>query len=69
MPGRGIAWGSETRGPGSAAEPAGDAIVIGSVEEARAAVREHVERGVDWIKLYPTGGYSFNADRRGAVRR
>jgi imidazolonepropionase-like amidohydrolase len=29
------------------------------VEEARTAVREHVERGVDWIKLYPTGGYSF----------
>jgi imidazolonepropionase-like amidohydrolase len=29
------------------------------VEEARAAVREHVDRGVDWIKLYPTGGYSF----------
>jgi imidazolonepropionase-like amidohydrolase len=29
------------------------------VEEARAAVREHVDRGVDWLKLYPTGGYSF----------
>jgi len=35
--------------------------VIRSAEEARAAVREHVERGVDWIKLYPTGGYSFTA--------
>ena len=33
---------------------------IRSAEEARAAVREHVERGVDWIKLYPTGGYSFS---------
>ena len=30
-------------------------MVIRSAEEGRAAVREHVERGVDWIKLYPTG--------------
>jgi imidazolonepropionase-like amidohydrolase len=36
-------------------------IVISSIEEARAAVREHVERGADWIKLFPTGGYSFTA--------
>ena len=35
-------------------------IVIRTEEEARAAVREHVDRGVDWIKLYPTGGYSFS---------
>ena len=35
-------------------------IVIRSADEARAAVSEHVDRGVDWIKLYPTGGYSFN---------
>jgi imidazolonepropionase-like amidohydrolase len=25
----------------------------------RAAVREHVEHGVDWIKLFPTGAYAF----------
>ena len=36
-----------------------DAIAIRSVEDARAAVGEHVKRGVDWIKLYPTGAYSF----------
>jgi len=54
--GRGIVWG--------AAPPAGPAnpmtgYVVRSVEEARAAVREHVEHGVDWIKLFPTGAYSF----------
>ena len=34
-------------------------IVVRTPEEARAAVREHVDHRVDWIKLYPTGGYSF----------
>ena len=38
-----------------------DAIAVRSVDDARAAIREHVERKVDWIKLYPTGGYSFTA--------
>jgi len=33
--------------------------VVRSVEEARAAVREHVEHGADWIKLFPGGAYSF----------
>jgi imidazolonepropionase-like amidohydrolase len=49
--GRGIVW-------AEAPNPL-DSIPVSSVEEARAAVREHVERGVDWIKLFPTGGYSF----------
>src|SRR5262249_40626609 len=35
-------------------------IVVRSVEEAKAAVREHVEHGADWIKLFPSGGYSFS---------
>ena len=35
--------------------------VVRSVEEARAAVREQIGRGADWIKLYPAGGYSFTA--------
>jgi imidazolonepropionase-like amidohydrolase len=57
--GRGIAWGAKP--PDPAAPPnALASIVIRSAEEARAAVREHVDRGVDWIKLYPTGGYSFS---------
>lgn len=51
--GRGVMWARGNRL---------NSIVVTSVEEARAAVREHVERGVDWIKLYPTGGYSFTPD-------
>jgi len=53
--GRGIVWG------GTASEGADPlaGIPVRSVDEARAAVREHVEHGVDWIKLFPTGGYSF----------
>ena len=31
------------------------------MDEARAAVREEVAHGADWIKLYPAGAYSFNA--------
>jgi imidazolonepropionase-like amidohydrolase len=58
--GRGIAWGPKPPDP-SAAPNSLASIVVRTPEEARAAVREHVERGVDWIKLYPTGGYSFNA--------
>jgi imidazolonepropionase-like amidohydrolase len=58
--GRGIAWGLKPADPSVTPNPL-TSIVVRSAEEARAAVREHVERGVDWIKLYPTGGYSFNA--------
>ena len=55
--GRGIRWQQK---PGAPADPL-DAIAIRSVEDARAAVGEHVKHGVDWIKLYPTGAYSFTA--------
>jgi imidazolonepropionase-like amidohydrolase len=51
--GRGIVW-------GGAANPLGN-ISVSNVEEARAAVRDHHDHGVDWIKLFPTGGYSFAA--------
>jgi len=54
--GRGIIWGA---GPQAAAENSLASIVVHSVEEAQAAVREHIQHNVDWIKLYPTGGYSF----------
>ncbi|HEU4691692.1 MAG TPA: amidohydrolase family protein [Vicinamibacterales bacterium] len=57
--GRGIAWGPKPADPSTPPNPLAS-IVIRSEEEARAAVREHVDRGVDWIKLYPTGGYSFS---------
>lgn len=58
--GRGIRWEEKPAVPGVRADPL-VSIAIRSVEDARAAVREHVDRGVDWIKLYPTGGYSFTA--------
>jgi imidazolonepropionase-like amidohydrolase len=57
--GRGIAWGLKPPEPNVAPNPLAS-IVVRSVEEAAPAVREHADRGVDWIKLYPTGGYSFS---------
>jgi imidazolonepropionase-like amidohydrolase len=54
--GRGIIW---SAAPPAAAENPLTSIAVRSVEDARAAVREHVARGVDWIKLFPTGAYSF----------
>jgi imidazolonepropionase-like amidohydrolase len=56
--GRGIAWGAKPRDPAVREDPLAG-MVIRTAEEGRAAVREHVEHDVDWIKLYPTGGYSF----------
>ena len=56
--GRGIVWGANpATGP---ANPL-TSIVVRSADEARAAVREHVEHGADWIKLFPGGAYSFAA--------
>src|SRR6266446_1990987 len=57
--GRGIAWGAT---PATAPQNPLTSIGVRSVEEARAAVREHVEHGVDWIKLFPGGAYSFAAN-------
>ncbi len=56
---RGIRWGE----PGSTApaNPLGPAIVH-DVDEARAAVRDQIEHGADWIKLFPGGPYSFQPD-------
>jgi imidazolonepropionase-like amidohydrolase len=56
--GRGIVWGG-----GPIAGTPVNALASNRVttpDEARAAVREHADRGVDWIKLFPTGAYSFN---------
>ena len=33
--------------------------VVHNPEEARAAVRDQIQHGADWIKLFPTGAYSF----------
>ena len=56
---RGIVWGAP--GANTSANPLASAVVH-SVEEARAAVRDQIEHGADWIKLFPAGGYSFTAD-------
>jgi imidazolonepropionase-like amidohydrolase len=53
---RGIVWGA----PGQTATPNPLAsAVVHNVEEARAAVRDQIEHGADWIKLFPAGAYSF----------
>jgi imidazolonepropionase-like amidohydrolase len=54
--GRGIIWAGTA--PATAATPL-TAQRVQSVEEAIAAVRDHVQHGVDWIKLYPGGNWSF----------
>ncbi len=56
--GRGIVWGARPPEPGSTPNPR-SAIVVRSADEGRAAVREHVAKGVDLMKLYPGGAYSF----------
>ena len=53
----GIVWGTPATPPQN---PLASTIVR-NVEEARAAVREQIAHGADWIKLFPTGGYTFNA--------
>ena len=57
--GRGIIWAGTA--PAAAATPM-TAQRVQSVEEAVAAVREHIAHGVDWIKLYPGGNYTFRPD-------
>jgi imidazolonepropionase-like amidohydrolase len=57
---RGIIWGAAPPNPAAPDNPLASAVVR-SVADARAAVREQIGHGADWIKLYPTGGYSFTA--------
>jgi imidazolonepropionase-like amidohydrolase len=54
----GIVWGADPPRPGVVENPLASTVVR-SVEEARAAVREQIAHGADWIKLFPTGAYSF----------
>ena len=53
---RGIVWGPP--GDTKPANPLASAVVH-NVEEGRAAVRDQIAHGADWIKLFPTGAYSF----------
>lgn len=57
---RGIVWSATPPNPARPDDPLASAVVR-NVEEARAAVRDQVAHGADWIKLFPTGGYSFTA--------
>jgi imidazolonepropionase-like amidohydrolase len=57
---RGIVWGPAPANPAIPDDPLAGAVVR-SIEEARLAVREQIRGGADWIKLYPTGDYSFTA--------
>ena len=56
----GIVWGASAPNPAIPDNPLASTVVR-SVEEARAAVREQIGRGADWIKLFPAGAYSFTA--------
>jgi imidazolonepropionase-like amidohydrolase len=56
--GRGIIW-AGTAGTGTGSPLT--SVRVHSEDDARAAVREHVERGADWIKLFPGGAYSFTS--------
>ena len=60
----GIVWGQPagaSRGPAPQPSPLASTIVHNE-EEGRAAVREQVQHGADWIKLFPAGGYSFTPE-------
>ena len=56
---RGIVWGAP--GDTAPANPLASAVVH-NTEEARAAVRDQIGHGADWIKLFPAGAYSFSAN-------
>jgi imidazolonepropionase-like amidohydrolase len=56
----GIVWGAMPPDPRNPPNPLASTVVR-SVDEARAAVREQIAHGADWIKLFPTGAYSFDA--------
>jgi imidazolonepropionase-like amidohydrolase len=57
----GIVWGAAPPNPNTPENPLASKVVR-NVEEARAAVREQIAHGADWIKLFPTGAYSFAPD-------
>jgi imidazolonepropionase-like amidohydrolase len=56
---RGIVWGATPPNPAAPDNPLGSTVVR-SAEEGRAAVRDQIAHGADWIKLYPAGAYSFS---------
>ncbi len=57
----GVVWGAKPPDPAVPQNPLASTIVR-SPEEGRAAVRDQIAHGADWIKLYPAGAYSFTPD-------
>jgi imidazolonepropionase-like amidohydrolase len=57
----GIVWGARPRDPARPENPLASTVVR-SADEGRAAVREQIAHGADWIKLYPAGNYSFTSE-------
>jgi imidazolonepropionase-like amidohydrolase len=56
----GVVWGAQPPNPSVPMNILASPI-IRTADEGRAAVREQAQHGADWIKLYPTGNYSFTA--------
>src|ERR1700733_7881862 len=56
---RGIVWGATPPNPAAPDNPLASAVVR-SAEEGRAAGRDQIAHGADWIKLFPAGAYSFS---------
>ena len=56
----GIVWGAKPPDPSIPLNPL-VSTVVRTPEEGRAAVRDQIAHGADWIKLYPAGAYSFTA--------
>ena len=57
----GIVWGATPKDASRPENPLASTVVR-SAEEGRAAVREQIAHGADWIKLFPAGNYSFTSD-------
>src|SRR6185312_5710709 len=57
----GIVWGATPPNPAAPDNPLASTVVRNE-EQARAAVRDQIAHGADWIKLFPGGAYSFEPD-------
>ncbi len=55
----GIVWSATPANPSNPDNPLASTVVR-SADDARAAVREQISKGADWIKLFPGGAYSFS---------
>ena len=65
---RGIVWGDKPANPAAPDNPLASAVVR-SAEEGRAAVRDQIAHGADWIKAVPCGRVFLQPHGRGPIRR